>query len=164
MPAGDCMTRDVIASPLLGDIESSPDCEMTFPFGIPGFEEMRRVIPVEIPAQRPLVYLLHAERPEVCFLALPVLVIDPHFKLAITEDECAAIGLPAPQGAAGEPKIGEDVLCLALLIPAEKSVRANLGSPLVINLRNLRGMQCCPPDGYSAAFRLTPEGAWEPAC
>jgi flagellar assembly factor FliW len=155
------MTREVIASPLLGEIETSAECEMSFPFGIPGFEDMRRVVPVEIPAQRPLVYLLDAMRPEVCFLALPVFVIDAHFKLAMTEDECAAIGLAASPA---EPKIGEDVLCLALLIPAGRSVRANLGSPLVINLRNLRGIQCSPPEGYSNCLTLSPEGAWEAAC
>jgi flagellar assembly factor FliW len=155
------MTREVIASPLLGDIETSPECEMSFPFGIPGFENMQRAVPVEIPAQRPLVYLLDPLRPDVCFLALPVFVIDRHFKLTMTEDECAAIGLEAPPA---EPKIGEDVLCLALLIPSGRSVRANLGSPLVINLRNLRGIQCSPPEGYSNCLTLSPEGKWEAAC
>lgn len=154
------MTREVIASPLLGEIEAGADSELVFPFGIPGFEDMRRIIPVEIPAQRPLIYLLHAERPEVCFLALPVLVIDPRFRLTMTEDERAAIGI----GPAAEIGIGEDLLCLALLVPSENSVRANLGAPLVVNLRNLRGIQCCPPEGYSACFALSPEGVWEPAC
>jgi flagellar assembly factor FliW len=152
------VTREVIASPWLGEIETASDCEMFFPFGIPGFEDMRRVIPVEIPAQRPIVYLLDAERPDVCFVALPILVIDPHFKLTMGEDERDAIGL------APEPRIGQDVLCLALLIPSGGSVRANLGSPLVVNLRNLRGIQCAPPDGYSSCVRLSAEGKWEPAC
>ena len=152
------LTRQTIASPWLGQIEAEADCEMFFPFGIPGFEEMRRVIPVEIPAQRPLVYLVSADRPELCFIALPVLVIDPHFKLTVGEDECAAIGVPP------EPRIGEDVLCLALLIPSAGSVKANLGAPLVINLRNLRGIQCAPPDGYSGCFSLSADGKWEPAC
>ncbi len=156
------MTREVIASPLLGEIETGSECEMSFPFGIPGFEEMRRVVPVEIPAQRPLIYLLDAARPETCFLALPVFVIDPRFKLTMTEDECAAIGLPACSPC--EPKIGEDVLCLALLIPSERTVRANLGCPLVVNLRNLRGIQCAPPDGYSNCFTLSPEGEWVTTC
>lgn len=155
------MTREVIASPLLGEIEAGADCEMVFPFGIPGFEDMRRVIPVEIPAQRPLVYLLHAERPEICFLALPVFVIDPRFKLTMNEDECAAVGLPATSL---EPKIGEEVLCLALLMPADRNVRANLGSPIVVNLRNLRGIQCTPPEGYSNAYQLSDDGQWAPEC
>ena len=156
------MTHEVIASPLLGEIETGSECEMSFPFGIPGFEEMRRVVPVEIPAQRPLIYLLDAARPEICFLALPVFVIDPRFKLTMTEDECAAIGLPACSPC--EPKIGDDVLCLALLIPSGHTVRANLGSPLVVNLRNLRGIQCTPPDGYSHTFTLSPEGEWVTTC
>ena len=154
------MTGQVIVSPLLGDIETGAESEMIFPFGIPGFEDMHRVVPVEIPSQRPLVYLLHADRPDVCFLALPVLTIDPHFRLNISEDERAAIGI----GPACEVRVGEDVLCLALLIPSGRSVRTNLGAPLVINLQNLRGIQCCPPDGYSACFALSPEGRWEPAC
>jgi flagellar assembly factor FliW len=158
------MTHEVIASPLLGEIETGSECEMSFPFGIPGFEEMRRVVPVEIPAQRPLIYLLDAARPEVCFLALPVFVIDPRFKLTMTEDECAAIGLPGCSGSEGDPKIGEDVLCIALLVPSGRTVRANLGCPLVVNLRNLRGIQCTPPDGYSNCFTLSPEGEWVATC
>jgi flagellar assembly factor FliW len=158
------MTREVIASPLLGEIETGSECEMSFPFGIPGFEEMRRVVPVEIPAQRPLIYLLDAAHPETCFLALPVFVIDPRFKLTMTEDECAAIGLPESPELPCEPKIGEDVLCLALLVPSERTVQANLGCPVVVNLRNLRGIQCAPPDGYSNCLKLSPEGVWEPAC
>ncbi len=44
---------------------------------MPGFEEQRRMIPVEIPSQRPLVYLQSLESDEICFVALPVYVIDP---------------------------------------------------------------------------------------
>src|SRR6185437_1157974 len=50
-----------IHSPWLGDLEWDPECEILFPCGLPGFEDEHRILPVEIPAQRPLVYLQSIE-------------------------------------------------------------------------------------------------------
>ena len=64
-----------VVSPWLGEIDWQAGCELQFPAGLPGFEQYRRMVPVEIPSQRPLIYLQSAERGDVCFLALPVLTV-----------------------------------------------------------------------------------------
>ncbi len=149
-----------IHSPWLGDVESDPVCELLFPCGLPGFEEHHRMLPIEIPAQRPLVYLQSLDCVEVCFVALPVYVIDPAFQLRISDEDRFILGLSENC----EPVIGVDVLCLALLRKAGNSVEANLNASIVINLHNQRGVQCVPPTGTSAYFRLSADDGWAALC
>jgi flagellar assembly factor FliW len=152
--------NSTIFSPWLGEIESGPDCEILFPAGLPGFEEERRMIPVEIPAQRPLVYLQSAGNARVCFVALPVYVIDRGFQLKIPEEERSLLEFPENS----EPVIGEDVLCVALLMPAGPTVQVNLNSPVVINLHNRRGVQCVNSGGLPAGYRLSANNGWTRLC
>ena len=149
-----------IHSPWLGDVESDPRCELLFPAGLPGFEDQRRMVPVEIPAQRPLVYLQSVERAEICFVALPVYVIDPAFRLRISDEDRSILDLPEGY----DPVIGADVLCLALLMPSGRSVQANTNAPVVINLHNSRGIQSIATDRAAGYFRLDPSGRWEARC
>jgi flagellar assembly factor FliW len=149
----------IVSSPWIGDVAWDPQCELLFPNGLPGFEDERRMIPVEIPAQRPLVYLQSLEQPGICFVCLPVLVIDPAFLLRLSEDEQSALLLARDS----RPVIGADVLCLGLLVPSGDSVEVNLNAPIVINLHNARGVQCVAPDSRSC-FRLDENGHWGKPC
>lgn len=152
--------NDVVHSRWLGEIEANPQAELFFPAGLPGFEDERRMLPVEIPSQRPLVYLQSLGSPEICFAALPVFVVDSRFQLRLSEDERTALQLPEDV----EPAIGPDVLCLALLISCGGAVRVNLSAPVVINLHNSRAVQCVSRDNTAAYFRLEENGQWEPRC
>ena len=149
-----------IHSPWIGEIQLDPQCELKFPVGMPGFEDHRRMMPVEIPSQRPLVYLQSLESPEVCFVALPVYVIDPAFQLRLSEEERSLLQLPANF----EPAIGVDVLCLALLMPSGHTVEANLNAPVVINLHTQTGVQSIPADGIPASFQLSADNGWVALC
>ena len=118
------------------------------------------MIPVEIPAQRPLVYLQSLEHESVCFLCLPVTAIDPAFEVTLSEDDKAAIQFdPGP-----EPVMGRDILCLGLLVPSGSTVEANLGAPIVINLHSSRGIQCVSASQSKRALRLSDTGIWELSC
>jgi flagellar assembly factor FliW len=150
----------MICSPWLGEIEWDPQCELSFPLGLPGFEGERKMIPVEIPAHRPLVYLQSLTSGETCFLCLPILAINPGFHLRLSDDERSALLLTDDC----EPVIGVDVLCLALLVPSGTTVQANLKAPIVINLHNYRGLQSVAADQSSACFRLEESGQWEALC
>ncbi|HWE49109.1 MAG TPA: flagellar assembly protein FliW [Bryobacteraceae bacterium] len=151
---------EVIHSPWIGDVEWDSSSELLFAHGLPGFEDHRRMVPVEIPVQRPLVYLQSIESADVCFLCLPVRVIDAGFTLEMSEDERASIFLPEDCA----PEIGVDVLCLGLLVPSGRTVAVNLGAPIVINLHNGRCVQCVPRERESSRFRLGEDGKWETAC
>jgi flagellar assembly factor FliW len=154
-----------LVSPWLGEICWEANCELLFPAGLPGFEQHRRIVPVEIPAQRPLIYLQSAEQPGVCFLTLPVLTVDPHFELHLSEEDQSLLELDLlllPDGAC--PALGADVLCLALLFPAGKTVRTNLDAPIVVNLHNGRAVQAVAPAIVSGSRRMSENGGWEILC
>jgi len=156
---------ETILSPWLGEIRWTRACELYFPAGLPGFELERRLIPVEIPSQRPLVYLQSAEHAKVCFLALPALTIDPTFALDLCEDDRAVLGLGEAEDPSGaSPACALEVLCLALLRPDGPTVQTNLGAPIVINLRNGCGIQALTGAVRSVGFRLSPSGDWEAVC
>lgn len=151
---------EVMDTPHLGKLSWDSASELFLPVGLPGFENERRMIPVEIPAHRPLVFLQSAERSGVCFVSLPVLTIYPEFRLNLSEDDCAALLIDEKLN----PGLGTDVLCLALLIPAGRTVEANLDAPIVINLHNSRCVQSIAPEASGAYYRLNDTAVWERVC
>jgi flagellar assembly factor FliW len=154
------MSLQTINSPWLGELETDPRCELLFPVGLPGFEEQRRMMPVEIPAQRPLIYLQSLDSAEIWLVGLPVRVIDPEFQLCLSDEERVILRFSENY----HPVIGVDVLCVALLMPSGRTVEANLNSSIVINLHNRRGVQCVAPAGLSACFRLSADTRWAALC
>jgi flagellar assembly factor FliW len=83
------------------------DSIIEFPEGLPGFENERRFLPLELAAHRPLVFLQSLATPGLCFPALPVAAIDEHYRLRLEAADLAALGLPA----GARPAMGRDVLC-----------------------------------------------------
>lgn len=156
MTAQDCIIR----SPWLGDIAWDDRSELLFPNGLPGFEHLRRMVPVEIPAQRPLIYLQSLEHAGICFVCLPVFTIDAGFRLQLCDEDKAAMLIPDDC----RPEIGVDVLCLGLLMPAGETVQTNLSAPVVINLHTGRGVQCVTGSRARSCFQLGDRGDWEPIC
>ena len=143
----------------LGDLEWEPSSELWFAHGIPGFENLRRMVPVEIPAQRPLVYLQSAETPGLCFLALPVTTIHPDFEVRLSADDFQALELDPST----DPVPGPDILCLALLGPSESGIRTNLAAPVIISLHTMRGLQLIPLAG-PLYWHLGEGRTWERSC
>ena len=153
-------STSIVRSRWLGEVEVDPDCALVFPAGLPGFEELRLMVPVEIPAHRPLVYLQSPESADICFVALPVYVIDPDFVLSLSEEDRAILQLPETP----DPVVGEDVLCLALLRRSGSTVEANPDAAVVINLHNRIGLQCVPPAGAPPRFRRLGDAGWAAPC
>jgi flagellar assembly factor FliW len=129
-----------------------------FPSGLPGFEDERRFVAIEQPDAKPLVFLQSLSRPSLCFLTLPVLVVDPQYELAMTGEDLRALELPEDR----RPQIGAEVLCLAILSLTENQPpTANLLAPVVVNLRTRRALQAVRPDSTYSHQHPLPE---QPAC
>jgi flagellar assembly factor FliW len=150
----------VMKTPHLGEISWDAESELFLPSGLPGFENERHMIPVEIPAHRPLIFLQSTERSGVCFVSMPVMTICPDFKLQLTDDERESLQFQETE----EPEIGADVICLALLFPSGRTVEANLDAPVVINLHNSRCLQAVSPGAARGYYRLSDAGTWENVC
>ena len=136
-----------------GTIEYEENWMVDFPNGLPGFEERRRFAALSFPDSEPLVFLQSLEDRSLCFVTLPVLAIDPHYRLEIGDEDLARLGL-APKR---QPRIGEEVACLAVLTLQESGPTANLLAPVVINLANLKAVQAIAQEsGYSHQHVLSP--------
>lgn len=149
----------VLVSEHLGEVEWDPASELLLPGGLPGFEDERRMVAVEVPAQRPLVFLQSVDKPGICFVSLPVRTIQQDYEIVLSEDDRAALRIAHD----ASPEIGVDLLCLALLFPSGNGLEANLGAPVVVNLHNLRCVQS-QTEADARHYRLGEEGRWEPVC
>lgn len=142
-----------------GTLSYEPDAPLEFPQGLPGFEDRRRFLALSFADTQPLVFLQSLEDPGLCFITLPVLAIDPRYQLRLDGEDGELIGLAAGHA----PRIGDDVLCLAVVSIRESGPTANLLAPVVVNLSNRKAVQAVDAEpGYSHQHALIPQEA--PVC
>jgi flagellar assembly factor FliW len=137
-----------------GPVGYEPEATIEFACGLPGFEDRRRFLALEFAASKPLVFLQSLEEPGLCFITAPVLAVDPEYVLRVSPEDLCDLGFSS----ARQPRIGTDVLCLAVLSPQENGTTANLLAPIVVNIGTLKAVQAIAPDsGYSHQFPLVAE-------
>jgi len=140
-----------------GTLSYEADAVLEFPDGLPGFEGLRRFVSVEMPEQRPLVFLQSLDDPEVCFLTLPARSVEAGYRLEMSAADRELLGFQR------RPRIGREALCLIIITVDAQKISANLLAPLVINLANRRGVQAILAEsGYSHQHVLAEEEA--PVC
>jgi len=144
-----------ILSKRLGAIELDEAAVLHFPAGLPGFEHCARFALIERPQAAPIVFLQSLDFPEVCFLAAPVTAVDPAYQLEMTAEDSKSLGIGGIDGKSS----AEDVLCLAILSPAESGrFTANLLAPVVIDRKSQRAIQAVRVDSrYSHRHTLPGE-------
>ncbi|SPE31131.1 Flagellar assembly factor FliW [Candidatus Sulfopaludibacter sp. SbA3] len=121
-----------------GEIEYSEDAVLNFAWGPFGFEAETRFVLIEVPPARPIVFLQSLATPGLCFVALPVFVVDPAYRLSLAPEDLSALELPANR----QPRIGEEVLCLVLItVQKNRPTTANLMAPVVVNLGSRNALQ-----------------------
>jgi len=136
-----------------GKISFEHDSELEFPSGLPGFDSRRRFVAVRFVESDPIIYLQSLEDPELCFITMPILAVEPQYKLKVKGEDLGQIGLTA----ARQPRIGEDVLCLTVLSLYETGPTANLLAPILVNLRTRQAVQAVAPESeYSHQHALMP--------
>jgi flagellar assembly factor FliW len=121
---------------------------LDFPHGLPAFETQRRFQLID---REPLLFLESETNPELSFVLLPVAMIDPEYKLAISAEDRETIGASGKSG----------LLCLAVITTAENSPpTANLLAPVVVNLDCGRAVQAVRSDSmYSHKHPLLADEA-----
>jgi flagellar assembly factor FliW len=139
-----------------GKISFEPDSELEFPAGLPGFDGHRRFVAVRFVESDPLIYLQSLEDPDLCFITMPILAVEPLYKLTVSDEDLGQLGLPQ----ARQPRIGDDVLCLTVLSIRESGPTANLLAPIVVNLSTRKAVQAVAAESdYSHQFALMPQEA-----
>jgi flagellar assembly factor FliW len=131
------------ATKYFGSIEYQEADAVQFPCGLPAFEDESQFLILESPASAPFVFLQSLRLPSLCFLALPVPVVDPEYQLALSDEDLHTLGLEPGR----QPRIGDEVACLAVIVaPENRPITANLLAPIVINTRGRRGVQAIRSD------------------
>jgi flagellar assembly factor FliW len=143
-----------------GKISFEPESELEFPGGLPGFDSRKRFVAVRFVESDPLVYLQSLEDPGLCFITMPILAVDPKYRLKVSGEDLQQVGLPA----ARQPRIGQDVMALTVVSIRETGPTANLLAPVIVNLRNRKCVQAVAQEaGYSHQHAILPDEAGEPA-
>jgi flagellar assembly factor FliW len=143
----------LLETKFFGQISYESDAVLEFPGGLPGFEDRREFVVVQMPDAAPLVFLQSLEDRSLCFTTMPVQAVDRDFRLAVSAEDLERLGLPAGR----QPRIGRDVLCLTVLSIKETGPTANLLAPVVVNLANRRAVQAVALESdYSCQHGLFP--------
>ena len=147
-------TMTQVLSKYFGPLEYREQDVVRFPSGLPAFEEEHEFLVIENASQAPLIFIQSIRQPGLCFLALPVLAIDPGYNFAVTAEDIDKLGLDATR----QPAIGTEVDCLAIIAaPEDGTATANLLAPIVINRKNRMAVQAIRVDStYSHQHVLTP--------
>lgn len=139
-----------------GDIQYEPHQVLRVPQGLFGFSEEKDFLLLELPSSRPLVFVQSIRSQNLCFLALPVQVVHPDYKLSLRPEDVLALE-HSPEM---PPAMGKDLLCLAILTICEGgAATANLAAPLVIDIAAHRGVQAIVNGPYSPRHMMTPQEA-----
>ena len=144
-----------------GEMDYDERATLHFAHGLLGFESETRFLSIEQSALRPLVFLQSLSTPDLCFISLPVYVVDKDYVLALDPEDLAEVGLPSDR----PPHIGTDILCLALVCIQEGGpTTANLLAPVVVNRQNSQALQAVSLNRKHSHQSSLPEPSEELAC
>jgi flagellar assembly factor FliW len=144
-----------------GEMDYDEQATLYFAHGLFGFDGETRFLPIEQPALRPLVFLQSLTTPDLCFISLPVFVVDKEYSLSIDPADLEAVGLPPGR----PPQIGTDILCLAIVcIQQGGPTTANLLAPVVVNRKNSLAIQAVSLNRKHSHQALIPTPSEEFAC
>lgn len=140
-----------------GALPYEPHQVLRIPQGVFGFPEEKDFLLLELASSRPLVFIQSVRSQNLCFLGLPVQVIDSGYKLTLRPEDRFALGY-SPDA---QPAMGKELLCVAILTIGEphEPATANLAAPLVIDIAAHRGVQAIVMGGYSPRHVLAQQEA-----
>jgi len=134
-----------IRTAYFGELDYTNGTVFHFPCGLPGFEQEKAFLFLKQPHTEPLLFLQSLGNSSLCFILLPILVIDANYLVNLDADDLAALHLPPGR----QPRIGEEILCAAIISPGggnDVEPTANLMAPVVVNLKEQIGIQVIPVD------------------
>jgi flagellar assembly factor FliW len=129
-----------------GPISYGPQDVLEVADGLFGFSDETQFLLLEVPSSKPIVFVQSVRTQNLCFISLPVQVVDSDYTLALNSADLQNLGYSE----AVPPVLGTDVLGLALLTIRDNEVTtANLQAPLVIDIRTHKGLQAIVNGKYS---------------
>lgn len=129
-----------------GTFDVAPDQIVTFPAGLPGFEECRRFVVLSSRELEPFQCLQSVEGPSASFLAVDPRRVFPDYRCVLSEVDRARLGEPEESSLAW----------LAVVTVLDEQTVVNLRAPVVVNPTRMLGYQLMPSNSlYPLRFELT---------
>jgi flagellar assembly factor FliW len=118
-----------------GTFEITSDQVVTFPSGVPGFEECRRFVVLSAPDIAPMQCLHAVEGPATSFLVVDPRQVIPTYRAVLTQTDLMRLGATETTA----------LLWVAIVsIDPSGAAYANLRAPIVINPERMLGYQVMP--------------------
>jgi len=128
-----------------GTFDVSPDAIISFPAGLPGFEECRRFLVLSSRELEPFKCLQSVEGPSASFLAVHPQRVCPDYRCVLSDMDRARLGEPDE----------EALVWLALVTVLDDQTLVNLRAPVVVNPGKMLGFQLMPSNSlYPLRFEL----------
>lgn len=118
----------------LREIPVDPETLFRFPEGIAGFEDCKRFKLFHEEGKPTVFWLQSLDRAEVLFPIVAPGMLDIEYQIELSDADCALLGLESIDDAAV-------VVIVYRSEAADGRIAANARSPLILNLKNRRGMQ-----------------------
>ena len=118
----------------LKNVTIDPETLFTFPLGIAGFEDCKRYKIFHEEGKNTVFWLQSVDDTEVMFPIVAPEALDIEYQIELSDEECALIGMQSVV----------DVAVVVIVYRDEAQggrIAANARSPLVLNLKDRKGMQ-----------------------
>lgn len=129
-----------------GTFEVAADEIISFPAGLPGFEECRRFVVLSSRELEPFKCLQSVEGPSASFLAVDPRRAFPEYRCQLSEVDRARLGEPDETS----------LVWLSVVTVLDEQTLVNLRAPVVVNPTRMLGYQLMPSNSlYPLRFELT---------
>lgn len=129
-----------------GTFDVAPDQIVTFPAGLPGFEECRRFVVLSSRELEPFKCLQSVEGPSASFLAVDPRRVFPEYRCLLSDVDRVRLGEPEEAS----------LVWLAVVTVLDEQTVVNLRAPVVVNPARMLGYQLMPSNSlYPLRFELT---------
>jgi len=122
----------------LETLELPEDARLSFPAGLPGFEDYTAFALIEDEYYAPFGWLQALDDPYISFLVVPPHAVAPDYTLELDEDECESLRL--------DEGVAPRLYCIVTVPQDVHDLTANLKAPVVINPARRRGKQVIRTD------------------
>lgn len=136
-----------IATKFLGEVEITNEDIITFPEGIPGFQDVTKFVLLPLDQDLPLALLQAIENAELSFIVAYPFVFKPNYAFDLSMEDSNV--LAADQE--------EDIVTYAIVTLKEKlsDSTMNLLAPVVINMKKKVGKQIILSDSKAYPLRFS---------
>lgn len=127
-----------------GLVEYRLEDVIEFPLGLPAFEQETFFLLIAPSKTKPLVFLQSLGTAGLCFVTLPLAVVDPNYQLAVCAEDWKVLRVAEADSLAvgeGWRRNGSPITCLAIVSLTDSRPTANLLAPVVIHRAAQRAVQ-----------------------